>query len=389
MAAETLLSIAKDEPVPATSYANDTTNSTADYESTGSKPTNLGMPEKEERSSSAPPPAEPSKLLFPYIQAILAFDTPYLGISPGVLAHGGEQHFNNASVAYKAYDQATQFFGWGSPRSQSPQPIANASSRALPAPDAQIAGGRSWGKYAMYGGAAAAIAGAAGAAYLSRKQISQGFAWAGSHLEFVGCLGRGAELQKRVESVVDLTKTHDVGFANYYTALSEEVSLKTQNAGAIVGSERTFCVVPKDSRRDESPTGSKRAAPSAESPQAKKRKTKEEREMQQEMEEGEKVKEFAEDVNKNKGTWVKCVNPSVTDELRAHTSMFAPKTNPNYHVMLPQARDQIVDWVMVDQSWYERSDGPIVQEQSLAEEDATCGDENDTPEEPPDGTQAS
>ena len=201
-------------------------------------------------------------------------------------------------------------------------------------------------------------------------------------------MGRGAELKKRVESVVELTKTHDVGFANYYTSLSEEVSMKTQNAGAIVGRDRTFCVVPKESQRDDSPTGSKRPAPSAESAKAKKRKTKEEQEVQQGMEEGEKVKEYAEDMSKNKGLWVKCVNPSVTDELRAHTSMFAPKTNPNYHVMLPQARDQIVEWVMIDQSWYERSDGPIVQEQPLAEDDATCGGEDDTPETSADGPHA-
>ncbi|KAK5137289.1 hypothetical protein LTR08_000259 [Meristemomyces frigidus] len=371
VAAETLLSIARDEAVPKSSVANNATNSTADYES--------GASDGESASSSAPP-AESSKLLF--VQAILAFDTPYLGISPGVLAHGAEEQFTHASVAYKAYDQATQFFGWGSSKAASPQPIANASSKGLPAPDAQV-GGRKWGKrYAIYGGAAAAIAGAAGAAYLSWNQINQGLAWASSHLEYVGCLGRGAELQKRVESVVELTKTHDVGFANYYTALSEEVSIKTQNAGAIVGQERTFCVVPKDARRDESPTGTERTAASAESSQAKRQKTKEEQEMQREMEEGEKVKEYVEDTSKNKGIWIRCVNPAVPDELRAHVSMFAPKTNPNYHVMLPQARDQIVGWVMSDQSWYERSDGPIVQEQPLAEEeeeDATCGGEADAP----------
>ena len=113
----------------------------------------------------------------------------------------------------------------------------------------------------------------------------------------------------------------------------------------------------------------------------------EEREIQQEMEEGERVKEYAEDMSKNKGTWVKCVNPAVTDELRAHTSMFAPKTNPNYHVMLPQARDQIVEWVMIDRSWYERSDGPVVQEQQpLAEEDTTGGDEDGGLEASPDVT---
>lgn len=374
VAAETLLSIAKDEPlpIPRSFDTADSTNSTTTDDTNGKRATNLPVDEPDQKPSSGPPP-EQTKLFFPYVKAVLAFDTPYLGISPGVLAHGAEEQINHASTAYKAFDAATQLFGWGSPRSASPQPIANASSRGLPAPEDASGSGRNWGKYAMYGGAAAAVAGAAGAAYLSWNQINQGLAWASSHLEFVGCLGRGAELQKRVEDVVELTKTHNIGFADFYTALSEEVSRKTANAGAIVGQERTFCVVPNDARRNESPTGTKRNAPSAETPQPKRRRTKSEQDMEREMEEGEKVKEYAEDMSKNKGTWVKCVNPFVGDELRAHTSMFEAKRNPDYHRMLPRARDYIVDWV--DQSWYEGSDGPIAPEPSLEKNNTDGGAE--------------
>ncbi|KAK4541000.1 hypothetical protein LTR36_008369 [Oleoguttula mirabilis] len=376
VAAEALLSIAKDEPVQP-SHTNDTTNSTntttAD-EANGSRPTNLTADDPDEQSTPAPS-SEQTKLFFPYVQAILAFDTPYLGISPGVLAHGAEEQINHASTAYKAFDAATQLFGWGSPRNASPQPIANASSRGLPAPEVPPSSGRSWGTYAKYGGAAAAVAGAAGAAYLSWNQINQGLAWASSHLEFVGCLGRGAELQKRVESVIELTKTHNVGFADFYTALSEEVSSKTANAGAIVGQERTFCVIPKDARQQESPSVTERNAPDSEKPRPKRQRTKSEEAMEREMEEGEKVKEFAEDASKSKGTWVKCVNPFVADELRAHTSMFEAKRNPDYHRMLPRARDYIVDWI--DKPWYEGSDGPIAAEPSLDEVDAGGGAETE------------
>lgn len=363
VAAETLLSIAQDEPVPPT-YANDTTNSTATHESPGrKKTTSLKPPKQEERSSSAPPP-ERTKLFFPYIEAVLAFDTPYLGISPGVLAHGAEEQFNQASTAYKAFDTASSIFGWSSPRSGSPQPIANASSKGLPAPNS--GGGWKWGKYAKYGGAAAAIAGVAGAAYLNWNQIGQGLAWASSHLEFVGCLARGAELQKRVEGVVELTKTHNVGFADFYSALGEEVSSKTQYAGAVVGQDRTFCVVPKDSQHGGSPTGSKRSAPrTAERQKPKRRRTKGEEEMEQEMEEGEKVQQFAQDTSKSKGEWVKCVNPVAADELRAHTSMFEPTRNPGYHSMLPLARDRVVNWI--DKAWYESS--AVEGEDGQSEED--------------------
>ena len=368
VAAETLLSVARDEPVPS-SYANDTTNnSTTRRPSYSKKPTNLPPPKRDERSSSAPP-QEPSRLFFPHIQAIIAFDTPYLGISPGVLAHGAEEHFNQATTAYKAFDTASQVFGWNSPRSGSPAPIADAANKGLPAPNGTSSGGWSkWGKYAAFGGAAAAIAGAAGAAYLSRNQITQGLAWAESHLEFIGALARGAELQKRVEDIVELTKSHGVGFADYYSALGEKVTSQTKYAGAVLGADRTFCVTPKNARHSDSPTGTKRNAPSSDRRAPKRRKTKST--LDDEMDEGEQVQEYLEDTSKSKGHWVKCTNEAATDELRAHTSMFEPKRNPDYHAMVPRARDQIVEWL--DSSWYESLMGGVHQ---YDEEYATAGAE--------------
>ena len=106
VAAETLLSIARDEPVPS-SYANDTTNNTTTRPTSSHKqPTHLDPPDPDDRPSSAPP-QEPSRLFFPHVQAVLAFDTPFLGISPGVLAHGAEEQLNNASSAYKAFENAS------------------------------------------------------------------------------------------------------------------------------------------------------------------------------------------------------------------------------------------------------------------------------------------
>lgn len=374
VAAETLLSIARDEPVrPGAS--NDTTEAASRPQTPRPHGGGKMSSDKEERSSSAPPEGHSSAMFFPFIQAVLAFDTPFLGISPGVLAHGAEEHINNASAAYKAFNGASQFFGRNSP-AQNAQPVANTSARGLTAPAASNSSGGwgKWGKYAMVGGAAAAVAGAAGAAYMNWNQINQGLAWAGSHLEFVGCLARGAELQKRVESVIGLTETHGVGFADFYTVLSEKVSSKTQYAGAVVGQDRTFCVVPKNAQSLEgSPAGSKRPAPASTPAQSppKRRKTLSDEDLQEEMQDGEKVQEFARDTSKKKGDWVRCRNDVAQDELKAHTSMFAPGRNPGYYNMLPLARDRIVDWV--DKSWYEAAGERPSESEGHGNDDSTAG----------------
>lgn len=366
VAAETLLSIARDEPVPS-SYAKEESNSTEE--------------ESGKADSEAKATPEPTRFFFPYIQAVLAFDTPYLGISPGVLAHGAEEQ---GVTAYKAWDSASKFFGWNSPnRTASPAAAPEAAGKGLPAANSSSSGGSKWGKYAMYGGAAAAIAGVAGAAYLNWNQINNGLTWAGSHLEFVGCLAKGAELQRRVERIVELQKTHSIGFANFYGALDEKVTSKTKYAGAILGQDRTFCVIPKESRKADSPTGSKRDHPSSGQGRhdSKRRRTSEEA-MEAEMEHGEQVHQFVEDTTKSKGRWVKCVNADAGDELSAHTSMFLKDKNPDYRNMVPRARDQIVEWI--DMAWYEESAGEKQQEQQKqeGEEHASAGSEADPVKEP-------
>ena len=223
----------------------------------------------------------------------------------------------------------------------------------------------------MYGGAAAALAGAAGAAYMNRNQIQAGLSWAGSHLEFVGCLARGAELQQRVEKMVALERTRGVGFGNFYGVLSQEVAGKTKWAGATVGKERTFCVIPTPVPANQgSPTGRKRSKPSSatakSAPPSKKRKQKQdaddEKEMAAEMEEGEEVDRYAKDSTKDKGDWVKCVNAVAQDEVTAHRSMFNPPKNPDYHGMVSRARD----WLdgVVDREWYDGSSTNGIDEQA-------------------------
>lgn len=213
------------------------------------------------KSSTAMPPP-PNMLMFPYIQGVLAFDTPFLGISPGVVAHGAESHYAAASAAISQLSGLTSL--WSSAKAATPGPSARTAGALPPAaPSPEARGGNKgkenqnksgtensgWGKWAGIAVAAAAVgAVAAGGAvaYLKRDQISQGVSWVTSHLEFVGCLARKEELKRRVAYMVRLNKELGVGFGNLYTRLGQAAGSKQVNmVGTVLGNERTFCVVPQ------------------------------------------------------------------------------------------------------------------------------------------------
>lgn len=204
-------------------------------------------------------------LMFPYVQAVLSFDTPYLGISPGVVAHGAEAHYSTASAALTQLSALTSLWsaggGGGSSDDRSretrKQPVAALppaeSEGGADKPAAAASGWGSLGKMAMYAGAGVALAGGAAAAYLKREQLTEGFTWVSSHLEFVGCLARGEEMRRRVTYMVRVHKELGVGFGNLYTRLGQGAVAKQQQVaglggtnmvGTVMGSQRTFCNLP-------------------------------------------------------------------------------------------------------------------------------------------------
>lgn len=232
-----------------------------------------------------------NSLMFPYVQAVLSFDTPYLGISPGVVAHGAESHYGTATAALTQLSTLTSL--WNSGKAAAAAKEAGAGRRplaALPAPKAEGSGDNkadsspsawgSWGRMAMYAGAGAALAGGAAAAYLKRDQLTEGWTWVSSHLEFVGCLARGEELRRRIAFMARVNRELGVGFGNLYTRLGKgaiAVQQKTAGiggtnvVGTVMGGQRTFCNLP-----------SKRAGPT------------------------------------NSGAWEEAINEAATDETSAH-----------------------------------------------------------------------
>lgn len=254
-----------------------------------------------------------STLMFPYIQGILAFDTPYLGIAPGVVAHGAEKHWNTASSAYSAYNQLAGTFGWGAKDTAAG---AIDTSKMLPAPSSATADAAAaplwqrYGRVAMFAGAAGAIAAGGAAAYMKKDQITQGVTWATSHLEFVGVLARPEEMRKRLENVIKLTNTNGLGFTNMYTMLGHAVDKENKESGwtgKVAGKDRTFCNLPK---------------------------------------------------GELKNYFVPAVNDKSTAETWAHMNMFEGKNNPGYYTLSETAKEKIIDWVE-ETEWYESSEGPL------------------------------
>lgn len=259
--------------------------------------------------------------MFPHIQGILAFDTPYLGLSPAMFAYGTDTKLRSASTTIsqisgfastllasraateganvvqknKEADAAKRSSDSSSKRrssrssSHSRSRSHSHSHREPPAPPPAAAvpaaglwGG--WGKVAAYAGAASLLAAGGAIAYFKREELGHGIGWVSSHLEFVGALMKSEELQKRTKRA---SSVPGVGFATLYTALGEQGKEKA---------ERTFVILPA------------------------------------------KGTEHA-------GMFYRCVNPKASDEVDAHVSMFSPKTNPWYPEMGHLSRDLIAEWV--------------------------------------------
>jgi len=153
---------------------------------------------------------------------------------------------------------------------------------------------------------------------MKRDQLGEGWSWASSHLEFVGCLARGEELRKRVACLLQLREELDVGFANLYTRLGKAAPSKQINVvGTVLGQDRTFCNLPK---------------------------------------------------KQPGGVWMEAINNKAADEAGAHMNMFTPRENPGYNKLAQDATEVIRGWLQ--NGWYETSaEEPLLLEEAPLPED--------------------
>jgi pimeloyl-ACP methyl ester carboxylesterase len=311
VAAETLLLLAREQPIPPTSSMSNPDGPNFASNTTLNSTTGTSHPN--------PPSPTATGFMFPHIQGLLTFDTPFLGLNPSMVAHSLEGTGKMASSAYGALNEILPAFGWGS-KSESSLPAS--SSRpvaALPAPSADAAATpkwQSWGKYAMFAGAAGAVAaGGAAALYSQKEKISAGWGWASSHLLFVGDLIKPEHLKKRVGEVEQECQARGLGCANLYTNLGAGAREGYGVTATVVGKERTFCNLPVKAVDT----------------------TKAKAEGDQGMQ------------------WLKALNEKAKDETSAHMSMFFPRDNPGFYA-LGQTAKELISYSWVDQGWYEGSE---------------------------------
>ncbi|KAI1067748.1 hypothetical protein LB507_010543 [Fusarium sp. FIESC RH6] len=265
--------------------------------------------------------------LFPLIQGILTFDTPYNGLARSMFVYG----------AFSNYQKVNSVFN-----------VMTALSAAAPASLARLSAGRAastavttstrgpqwktWQLVAVKTGTVGAIAAGGVAAYMNREAIIQGmksvkninkesvaegyrqsmdalgqglayinrgnvgksFAWLSDHVTFVGALLRQKELNRRLERIGALK---GVGLHDFYCSLGENGYW----SGGYFVPERTFCAVPEESHS---------AYPIFE----------------------------------------RCVMLRADDEVEAHMNMFKPEKHRGYDDMTEKSAELVKEWFLNEEN---------------------------------------
>ncbi|CAF3431721.1 unnamed protein product [Fusarium graminearum] len=261
--------------------------------------------------------------LFPLIQGILTFDTPYNGLARSMFVYGAFSNYQKVNSVFNVMTAIS---------AAAPASLARLSARraATTAVTTTTRGPqwKTWQLVAVKTGTVGAIAAGGVAAYMNRELIMQGmksvkninkesvaegyrqsmdafgqglayinrgnvgrsFSWLSDHVTFVGALLRQKELNRRLERIGSLK---GVGIHDFYCSLGENGYW----SGGYFVPERTFCAIPEESHS---------AYPIFE----------------------------------------RCVMPKADDEVEAHMNMFRPEKHRGYEEMTERSAELVKKWFM-------------------------------------------
>ncbi|KAK0390796.1 hypothetical protein NLU13_0299 [Sarocladium strictum] len=215
--------------------------------------------------------------LFPLIQGILTFDTPFNGLARSMFVYGAFSNYSKVTGVFNAMTALS---------AAAPATLSKLGTRSTAAPSAvpsapRSGGGSSpawttWQLIAVRSGTVGAIAAGGvaaythreaimkgvqnvrnmnresiargyrqsvdalgqGLAYINRGNVGKSFAWLSDHFTFVGALMKQKELNRRLERLGALK---GVGIQDFYCSLGENGYW----SGGYFVPERTFCAVPE------------------------------------------------------------------------------------------------------------------------------------------------
>ena len=276
-----------------------------------------------------------TEAIFPPIQGILTFDTPYNGLARSMFVYGAFSNYQKVSSVFNAMTALSAAAPAGFSRltgNRSASTAAAASASSAAASGSAVSGSSmAWQAIAVKTGTVGAIAAGGVAAYVHREAIMNGvrniknlnkdsvvdgynqsigalgqglayinrgnvgrsFAWLSDHFTFVGSLMKQRELASRLERLAALK---GVGVHDFYVSLGANGYW----SGGYFVPERTFCAVPEDDHA---------AA----------------------------------------GLFERRIMASADDEIKAHMSLFRPQKHRGYEGMTERAADLVKQWFLADE----------------------------------------
>ncbi|KAK4224473.1 hypothetical protein QBC38DRAFT_16210 [Podospora fimiseda] len=264
--------------------------------------------------------------IFPFIQGILAFDTPYNGLARSMFVYGAFSNYQKVSNVFNVMTAISAATPAALSRLASRRAVSTATGRIAKRASASSPAWKAWQLIAMRTGTVGVIAAGGVAAYMHRRQIIEGmrtvrsltkddvvqgyqqsvdaigqglayinrgnvgesFAYLSDHFTFVGSLLKQNELNRRLERLALLK---GIGVSDIYASLGENGYW----SGGYFVPERTFCAIPAKDHPAEH-------------------------------------------------MFTRYVIQGSKDEIVAHMNLFRPDKNENYETMTNDAAQLVVKW---------------------------------------------